>query len=161
MRFVSLPLLIMLSACSKPKIENDYPTHHKDLYKFGSITGSQGFTIAGGTPKKDDSSPVNRFLWHACLNVLSILPIASADPFGGTIITEWHSLDENPNEMFKFVATIDAKELRADALSLKIYKKTKNAMGKWQNENVSKETLNHFETSILSKAGELREKSKR
>ncbi|MDP1974948.1 MAG: DUF3576 domain-containing protein, partial [Alphaproteobacteria bacterium] len=73
----------------------------------------------------------------------------------------WHTLDENPNEMFKIVATIDAKELRADALSLKIYKKMKNPMDKWQNANVSKDTIAYFENAILSKASELRQKDKK
>lgn len=164
MKLRILGLLLTLSACTNPKIENTHPSSHKDLYRFGSILGSQGITIGGiKVDKKIDENAikVNRYLWHASLDVLSILPISSADPYAGAIITDWHTLDENPNEMFKIVATIDAKELRADALSLKIYKKVKNPMDKWQNANVSKDTIAYFENAILSKASELRQKDKK
>lgn len=160
MRLLSFFSLLLLASCSSHKIENKYPTHHKDLYKFGSISGSKGITIIGDKKNTTKKGRVNHFLWHAALDVVSILPISKADPFGGTIITEWHTLEENPNEMFKIIATIDAKELRADALSLKIYKKKKDAMGKWENTNVSKQTLEEFESAIFKKASELRLKEK-
>ncbi|MDP1723882.1 MAG: DUF3576 domain-containing protein [Alphaproteobacteria bacterium] len=165
MKLRILGLLLTLSACTNPKIENTYPSSHKDLYRFGSILGSQGIKIGGiNDDKKIDENAikVNRYLWHASLDVLSsILPITSADPYAGAIITDWHTLVENPNEMFKIVVTIDSKELRADALSLKIYKKVKNLMDKWQNSNVSKDTIAYFENAILSRASELRQKDKK
>lgn len=163
MRSLNFCLLLTLSACTNPKIENDYTPADGDLYRFGSILGTQGIAVIGGENKKidDNTIKVNRYLWLASLEVLSVLPIASADPFGGLIITEWHALDENPNEMFKIVARIDAKELRADALSLKLYKKVKDQMGKWQNASVSKDTITYFENAILSKASELRQKDKK
>jgi hypothetical protein len=34
---------------------------------------------------------VNAYLWRAALDTLSFMPLASADPFGGTIITDWYS----------------------------------------------------------------------
>lgn len=159
-----LCLLLAVSACTNPKIENTYPASHKDLYRFGSVSGSQGFILSGDSDSKkieEGVIKVNRYLWHGSLDVLSILPIASADPYAGTIITDWHTLDENPNEMFKIVATIDSNQLRPDALSLKIYKKAKDLTGKWQNATVSKDTIIYFENAILSKASELRQKGKK
>src|SRR5271168_3687579 len=32
---------------------------------------------------------VNSYLWHASLDTLAFMPLASADPFGGVIITDW------------------------------------------------------------------------
>ena len=31
-----------------------------------------------------------RFLWRASLDTLNFMPLESADPFGGIIITGWH-----------------------------------------------------------------------
>ena len=49
--------------------------------------------------KKSDSSGggggggigVNAFLWRGALDTLSFLPLTSADPFGGVIITDWYT----------------------------------------------------------------------
>jgi hypothetical protein len=34
---------------------------------------------------------VNAYLWRASLDTLSFLPLASADPYGGVIITDWYA----------------------------------------------------------------------
>ena len=44
--------------------------------------------ISGGTSR---TVGVNSYLWHATLDTLSFMPLASADPFGGVIITDWYS----------------------------------------------------------------------
>ena len=49
---------------------------------------------------------VNSFLWRASLDTLSFLPLSSADPFGGVIITDWYAPPESPNERFKVTAYI-------------------------------------------------------
>ena len=51
------------------------------------------------SPGKPDASAggggsgigVNSFLWRASLDTVSFMPLASADPFGGVIITDWYS----------------------------------------------------------------------
>ena len=35
--------------------------------------------------------PINPYLWSASLETLSFIPLSSADPFGGTIFTDWYS----------------------------------------------------------------------
>ena len=44
---------------------------------------------------------VNAFLWRATLDTVSFMPLASADPFGGVILTDWHSTATSPNERYK------------------------------------------------------------
>ena len=46
-------------------------------------TGTSG--IASGSTRM--TLGVNSYLWHASLDTLSFMPLASADPFGGVIIT--------------------------------------------------------------------------
>ncbi len=40
---------------------------------------------------------VNSYLWHATLDTVSFMPLASADPFGGVIITDWYSPPGRPH----------------------------------------------------------------
>ena len=69
----------------------------------------QDVTGFGGGDKKESTGGgigVNTFLWKATLNTLSFMPLVSADPFGGVIITDWHSNSETSKEKFKIVAYI-------------------------------------------------------
>ena len=43
---------------------------------------------------------VNSFLWRASLDTLNFMPLASADPFGGVIITDWYSPPAAQGERF-------------------------------------------------------------
>src|SRR5258705_336225 len=59
---------------------------------------------------------VNSYLWHASLDTLSFLPLTSADPFGGVIISEWYVAPSSPNERLKVTVYIMDRALRADGL---------------------------------------------
>src|SRR5690606_3770200 len=37
---------------------------------------------------------VNSFLWRASLDTINFMPLSSADPFGGVIITDWYTPPE-------------------------------------------------------------------
>ncbi len=41
---------------------------------------------------------VNSFLWPASLDTISFMPVNSANPFGGVIITDWHAPPETPGD---------------------------------------------------------------
>ena len=67
-----------------------------DLDKRDTIWGEGESILFGGDgspPPAGEGSGigVNAFLWRASLDIVSNLPIASADPFGGVIITDWYS----------------------------------------------------------------------
>ena len=95
---------------------------------------------------------VNTYLWRASLDTLSFMPLLSADPFGGVIITDWYSTSEESKEKFKVVAYILDKELRVDALKVSVFKKLKNEEGEWVDSNSSKILKNKVEDAILTKA---------
>ena len=65
---------------------------------------------------------VNSYLWHASLDTVSFLPLASADPFGGVIITDWYSPPATPNERFKVNVFILNRELRADGVKATVFR---------------------------------------
>ena len=62
-----------------------------------SVFGGEGLTLfsSGQTEGQDDGGGggigVNSYLWRASLDTIAFMPLASADPFGGVIITDWYS----------------------------------------------------------------------
>jgi len=60
---------------------------------------------------------VNGYLWRASLDTLAFMPLASADPYGGVIITDWYVNPERPEERFKCTVYILDSRLRADGLT--------------------------------------------
>ena len=98
---------------------------------------------------------VNSYLWHASLDTLSFLPLTSADPFGGVIISEWYVAPTSPNERLKVTVYIMDRTLRADALKVVVFRQTRNTAG-WQDAQASADTAHKLEDSILTRARELR-----
>src|SRR5579862_1935675 len=99
---------------------------------------------------------VNSFLWHASLDTVSFMPLASADPFGGTIITEWYSPPETPNERFKINLFIMSRDLRADGVRARVFRQNKDASGQWVDAAVDQTTGTGIENAILARARQIR-----
>lgn len=120
---------------------------------------SGGFLGFGGSKKSANSTEagigVNAYLWRASLDTISFMPLASADPWGGVIITEWYANPEKPDEQFKATIFILDTRLRADALNVSIQKKT-NTNGVWADAPVSAQTQIDIENAILTRARQLR-----
>jgi hypothetical protein len=98
---------------------------------------------------------VNSYLWHASLDTLSFLPLVSADPFGGVIISEWYVAPSSPNERLKVTVYIMDRALRADGLKVVVFRQVKAPAG-WADATPSPETAHKLEDSILTRARELR-----
>lgn len=98
---------------------------------------------------------VNSFLWRASLDTLNFMPLASADPFGGVIITDWYSDPAAPTERFKATVYILDTRLRADALNVSIFRQ-QQVNGAWTDAAVDPETETQIENAILTRARELR-----
>lgn len=109
----------------------------------------------GGGGGSEDGIGVNSYLWRASLDTLNFMPLASADPFGGVIITDWYSAPTTPNERFKATVYILDTRLRADALNVSIFRQTNNN-GTWADASVDPDTEIQIENSILQRARELR-----
>lgn len=98
---------------------------------------------------------VNSFLWRASLDTLNFMPLASEDPYGGVIITDWYADPARPNERFKAQVYILDTRLRADALNVSIFRQTQSAAG-WADAAVDPATESQIENAILSRARQLR-----
>src|SRR6056300_295264 len=101
------------------------------------------------------SMAVNAFLWRASLDTVSFIPVNSADPIGGFISTDWYLDPENPNERIKMNVYIKDRRLRADAISVSVFREIKVSEG-WVKADVNPDTAKLVEASILTKARELR-----
>ena len=98
---------------------------------------------------------VNSFLWRASLDTIAFMPIASADPFGGVILTEWYENPESPGERFKINIYILDKQLRADGVRVAVFKQTQSK-GNWRDAAVPDDMGVSIENTILTRARELR-----
>lgn len=100
---------------------------------------------------------VNAYLWRASLDTVSFMPLASADPFGGTIITDWYSPPESPNERVKVQITILDRELRADGVRAAVFRQTLTGGNRgWVDATVDPRTGFELENQILTRARQLR-----
>jgi uncharacterized protein DUF3576 len=99
---------------------------------------------------------VNSYLWRATLDTLAFMPLASADPYGGVIITDWYVNPEKPDERFKCTVYILDTRLRGDALKVTVFKEVANGAGGWVNSQAADQTAVDIENAILTKARQLR-----
>jgi len=99
---------------------------------------------------------VNAYLWRGALDTLSFMPLASADPFGGVIITDWWQPPSVPNERFKATAYVLGPALRADAIRVSIFRQVRGDAGQWVDAPVNQENATEIENKVLARARELR-----
>jgi len=108
------------------------------------------------TGKGGQATTVNRYLWAASLETLDFLPVFTADPIAGLIITDWYVNPEAPTERFKTNVYILDSALRADALRVSVFRQERTEDGGWIDATVNPATSNEIENAILSRARQLR-----
>jgi hypothetical protein len=99
---------------------------------------------------------VNTFLWRASLDTIAFMPLASADPFGGVIITDWYSPPESPKERFKMSLFIMDRALHADGIRVSVFRQSQGNGGEWSDQPVNPKTAIELEDAILTRAREMR-----
>lgn len=110
----------------------------------------------GGRGSGDASIAVNSYLWRASLDTVSFLPLNTADPFGGIIITDWYSPPATPDERFKVTVYILDRELRADGLRVAVFRQTRTPGTGWIEAKVDSRTGRDLENAILKRARQMR-----
>ena len=157
---------LIVTGCSNVETEAKYPTGldrtttGEDIYgETDSVFGEGGLSIFGSKDKKDDGGSsgigVNSYLWRASLDTVSFMPLASADPFGGVIITDWYSPEDTPNERFKINVFILSKSLKSDGISVKVFRQVKKGSA-WKDSDIADDTGPKMEDAILTRARQLR-----
>ena len=156
---------LLLCACGA-EVVHDYPQPGRPRgEQYGppqqSIFGPRGLVLFGGEDASEEDGgggaiAVNSFLWRASLETLAFMPLASADPFGGLIITDWYSPPETADERFKATVYILDRRLRADGLKVAVFRQRRGADGGWEDAAVDDDTATGVENAILTRARELR-----
>ena len=165
-----------IAACSSNNVEYAYPektgksggasTYSASGKKNESVFGPDGLSLFGGKNKTDEGAGsggigVNTYLWRASLDSIAFMPLASADPFGGVIITDWYAPPETPNERFKLNIYILGRQLRADGVKAAVFRQRRDASGSWLDASVESQTSIELENVILTRARQLRLDSER
>ena len=150
-----LLICFVLQACSTVDKTN---INKADEEKIASVTTDQakkkGIVLIDDNGKlgdlfksgSDEIGSVNKYLWQAALEVLSFLPINSADPFSGIIV---FGKGKAPGSSQSYDATVYISDPALDARSLSVTVRSSNG-------TVSSEAKREIELAILSRARQLR-----
>ncbi|HAT35677.1 MAG TPA: DUF3576 domain-containing protein [Rhodospirillaceae bacterium] len=152
---------MVVGACSGGE-EGPKTTEAQPLQASGAQSSKNGGLLEAvfGTGDSGDAGgstvAVNGYLWRASLDTISFLPLNTADPFGGVIITEWYSPPEAPNERFKVNIYILDKALRADGLRVTVFRQKRAGSNRWVEAKVNQKTGTDLENAILKRARQMR-----
>jgi hypothetical protein len=152
--------LLALSACGSTggttATVNNYQT--QNLPGAQATAQSRPLIVLGGNKNSGSQATgiqVNAYLWRATLDTLSFMPLVSADPFGGVIITDWYSPPATPDERFKANAYILSQQMTANAIQVTLFHQVLQN-GQWVDATVDPGTESGLEDRILSRAADLR-----
>jgi hypothetical protein len=134
---------------------------------FSRIGGDQGlaWTIGlggglGGGPVAPYAMPygsgVDPFLWRGALETMSALPLASADPFAGVIITDWYSVPNAPGERLKETVSVAGHEPRSDAVRVSVSRQVDRG-GRWVDAPVGSALPAAIQQRVVERARVLRQ----
>ena len=131
-----------------------------EMVTSSTDTGRSWFWPFGGGDDDEEMAKqpqlgVNGFLWRATLDTLNFMPLSSADPVGGVVISDWYAPPEKPDEHMKVTVYILDRRLRADAVKVSVFRQVRGANG-WADAQTNPDTGIRLENAILSRARELR-----
>jgi len=152
-------MALILAACSGGGDPgSSYRTSPEFRTDPNAAESGLGITLFGESDSEgaDGAVAVNAFLWRASLDTISFMPLASADPFGGVIITDWYAPPETPGERFKVNVYILGRSLRADGLKVSVFRQTEGVAGRWTDAPVGADVPGEFEEAVLTRARQLR-----
>ena len=171
----ALAIALIIAGCSGNDLETEakYPTGadrsqvKDDIYaEPKSIFGQDGLALLKDKSSREDGAGVtggltgggigvNGYLWRATLDTVSFMPIANVDPFGGVIITDWHTPPETKGERYKINAFILDRQLKANGIRIKAFKQVKRN-GQWENADTANDMATKLEDAVLTRARQLR-----
>jgi hypothetical protein len=158
MRLASVLLIsLLLASCSNiqpaPVQEEEEPIS----FLTGKPGGIKLGDLGGLSGEKGDGMPVNAILWRAALDIISLIPIADVDTFGGTIVSDWYSLPDKPDERIKITIFISGRELRSDAVRITVHVQSRDGTdGSWGGGVRDDEFARRLEDLVLNRAREIR-----
>lgn len=168
---VSVACLFLLAGCegmnvsspdSVDRPRDDWQQREKQQ---DTVFGKGGISFGGAEDGRQSPSGsgigVNAYLWRATLDTISFMPLASADPFGGVVLTDWHVPSTAANERFKLNIYILDQALRADGIRVAAFRQARSAeTGEWLPVDMDPKVVTNIENAILTRARQLRSESR-
>ena len=118
----------------------------RDSTSAENAQGSSVFDLFDNPDPPNTTIEVNKYLWNASLDVLNFLPIQSADPFSGVIVTGFGT---PPGGGRAYRATIYVRDPALEARSLNLALVTRAGPA-------PTETVRAVEDAIMTRARQLR-----
>ncbi len=130
------------------------------LRSGGGLLGKdKGLSLGKDRSKKTTTAtvglPINPYLWRGSLETIDFMPLASADPFAGIIITDWYTSQGVPNERCKINIFIKGYEMKTDNLKVNSFCQSLSN-GQWLDIENSDDNDAKLENAILNKAKKIR-----
>lgn len=163
--------LVFLTGCDKSEsieTSTNAPSYPQDKYtkereKMGSMLGKNGLSIGNGeggllsalNGGSNIGISINPYLWRASLEVAHKMPLLSADPFGGTIITDWYKINSDAKERYRLNILLSGAKLTADGVQVAVLKQVLKG-NTWVDVAASDLMAEKLEEEILLKARKLR-----
>lgn len=166
----SLTGILALTGCGMVKTKASYPTRPETgggqivysdekrdtIFGENETLGSRLF----GSDEEDTGGGsgigVNSFLWRASLDTVSFMPVQTADPFGGVILTDWYENPQSPGERFKMNIYILDRQLRSDGVRVSVFKQVASGGNNWRDASIPEGLEQDVENTILTRARDLR-----
>ena len=130
------------------------------LRSGGGLLGKKGLSLGEIEKSKKSTTstigfPINPFLWKGSLEIIDFMPLTSADPFAGIIITDWYASQSAPNERCKINIFIRGAEMKTDNLKVNSFCQSLSN-GQWVDIKNNIDNDAKLENAILNKAKKLR-----
>ncbi len=161
-------MLLVLAACGQGRLQTpeEFGTNNpRDLIlrQTGAAPRDAGLILFGVDRSRQSAEAggtgggvaVNAFLWRAALETLSFMPLASADPAGGVIITEWYAPPAAEAERFRAQAYVLSRQLRSDGVRVQVFRQVLRG-GQWVDSPLTSAMGSDLEDRVLARARELR-----
>ncbi len=153
----------MLTAGSDPKDKKlQLDDAQNRLRTGGGLFGKKASNLLDLGKNKSDTNtasvgfPINPYLWKGSLETISFMPLTSADPFGGIIITDWYAEQNESDQRCKINIFIKGVELKTENLKVNSFCQKLNEKNVWIDQKINQENNIKLENAILNKAKKIR-----
>ena len=131
------------------------------LQSGGGLFGKKGgISLLGGKGNENITSlgmPINPYLWKGGIETIEFMPLISADPFAGVILTDWYSSgNEEKKERCKVNIFIKGAELNTQNLKVNTFCQILNDENIWIDKKTDLTNNTKIENAIFNKAKKLR-----
>ncbi|WP_416898731.1 MAG: DUF3576 domain-containing protein [Minwuia sp.] len=128
----------------------------------GETSANQSVTppaTTAGQVAAQSGAPANPFMWQATLEHVGFMPFQKVDDQEGVIVTDWYIPPGAPLERFRLDVAFSSRALRAEAISIDVFRQELNSAGQWFDAPSSPEVSRNMIDSIIARALVLRQDS--